>query len=70
MCMINQLFIPADASAILSIFLSSRWQRDRLVWDYTPKGHFTLCSAYKVAVTMNSSPSPGESSNDLHNLNF
>lgn len=44
--MINYLFIPTNASTMLIIPISSRWQRDRLVWAYTPKGHFTFHIAY------------------------
>lgn len=61
--MINYLFILVDASAMLITPISSRWQRDQLVWAYTHNGHFTFRSAYQVAVTMNSSPSLEKSSN-------
>ena len=40
--MINYLFIPTNASAMLIIPISSRWQRDRLVWAYTPKRTFYI----------------------------
>ena len=50
--MVQQLFSPNDATAILSIPLSYRLPMDRLVWAYTPRGVFTVRSAYKVVITM------------------
>ena len=50
--MVQQLFSPNDATAILSIPLSYRLPIDRLVWAYTPRGVFTVRSAYKVVITM------------------
>ena len=44
----KQIFIPTDAQAILSILLSARLLEDKLVWVYTPKGKFTVSSAYKL----------------------
>nr|POE48570.1 hypothetical protein CFP56_65389 [Quercus suber] len=39
-----------DAISILSIPLSSCLPHNRLVWAYTPKGRFTIRSAYKLVV--------------------
>lgn len=50
--LINQLFLPTNATSILSIPLSSHKPRDKLVWAYTPKGNFTMNSAHKVAISM------------------
>lgn len=47
--MIQQFFAPHDAKAILSIPLSLRLPRDRLVWAYTPEGTFLVKSTYKLA---------------------
>ena len=46
--LMKQIFIPTDAQAILSILLSARLLEDKLVWVYTPKGKFTVSSAYKL----------------------
>lgn len=48
---IRQAFSPDDATTILGIPLSSKCTVDRLIWEYTPKGHFTVSSAYKVALS-------------------
>ena len=45
----KQIFISTDAQAILSILLSALLLEDKLVWVYTPKGKFTVSSAYKLA---------------------
>ena len=49
--LVRRIFILADVQSILNIPLSSRLPHDRLVWAYTPKGWFTIRSAYKLAVT-------------------
>lgn len=49
----RQIFIPADAYSILRIPLSVHLPYDRLVWAYTSKGQFTVCSAYKLAMVEN-----------------
>ena len=49
----RQIFIPADAHSILRIPLSVHLPYDRLVWAYTSKGQFTVCSAYKLAMAEN-----------------
>ena len=54
----KQAFSPDDANTILGIPLSSRCPMDRLIWAYTSKGHFTVSSAYKVAFSSISNPSP------------
>lgn len=48
--LVKQSFIATDAQAILSIPLSACLLEDKLVWAYTPKGKFTVCSAYKLAI--------------------
>ena len=48
--LVRQTFIPTNVEVILSIPLSSRLPRDRLVWALTPKGSFTVKSVYKIAV--------------------
>ena len=60
--MVKQGFAPDDAKVVLSIPLSSRLLADRLTWAYTPKGNFTMSSAYRVALLSSSNLSPETSS--------
>lgn len=62
---IHLFFSPDDAFAIMSIPLSSRLPRDRLVWAYTPKWNFTVRSAYKVALSLATTSSGEASSNRI-----
>ena len=48
--MVTQIFSPSDASAILSFPLSFRLPSDQMIWAYTPKGDFTVRSAYKIVL--------------------
>ena len=48
--LVRQVFLLADVHSILSIPLSVRMPRDKLVWAFTLKGNFTVCSAYKIVV--------------------
>ena len=50
--LISQFFSPEDIACILGIPLSEHKPRDRIIWAYTPKGKFTVNSAYKVAISM------------------
>lgn len=68
--MVRHLFGHADATTILGIPVNSKLPRDRILCTYTPKGKFTVRSAYKVAVYLSSNWSPGESSNDQGQRNF
>lgn len=60
--MVKQGFAPDDAKVVLSIPLSSRLLADRLISAYTPKGNFTVSSAYRVALLSSSNLSPETSS--------
>lgn len=51
--LVLQIFIPADVHSILNIPLSVRLPHDRIAWVYTPKGQFTVRSAYKLVVVEN-----------------
>ena len=55
---VKQAFSLDDANTILGIPLSSKRPMDRLIRAYTSKGHFTVSSAYKVALSSISNPSP------------
>ena len=48
--LVRLVFIPANVLSILSIPLSVCMPQDRLVWAFTPKGSFTVRSAYKIAM--------------------
>lgn len=60
---VQQFFAPQDVGAILSIPLSSRLPSDCLVWTYTPKGLFTVKSAYKLAMSLADSAIASQASN-------
>ena len=49
---IKRMFLPHEANVILGIPLSPRLSRDSLIWAWTPKGMFTVNSAYKVAQSL------------------
>lgn len=51
--LLRQIFFPADVHSILNIPLSVRLPHNRLMWAYTPKGQFTVSSAYKLVVVEN-----------------
>ena len=59
--MVRQTFSPGDAISILGIPLSARLSADQFVWAYSPKGHFMVCSAYKVVLSSTSDLVPGPS---------
>ena len=46
---IKRMFLPHEANVILGIPLNPRLPKDSLIWAWTPKGMFTVNSAYKVA---------------------
>lgn len=46
---IRRMFLPHEANVILGIPLSPRLPSDSLIWAWTPRGNFTVNSAYKVA---------------------
>nr|AAO34487.1 putative reverse transcriptase [Oryza sativa Japonica Group]ABF97663.1 retrotransposon protein, putative, LINE subclass [Oryza sativa Japonica Group] len=48
--LIRQLFYPADADIILNIQLSHRMTEDFIAWHYDRVGMFTVRSAYKLAL--------------------
>ena len=48
---VQQLFLPQEASEILGIPLSERLPPDRIVWACTPSGMFTTSSAYKLIIS-------------------
>ncbi|KAL4603074.1 hypothetical protein ACB092_10G099600 [Castanea dentata] len=58
--LISQIFPPDDVACILGIPLSEHKPRDRIIWAYTPKGKFTVNSAYKVAMSMTQGNSDAE----------
>ena len=55
--LVKHVFLPDDAHTILGIPRSSKRNRDRMIWAYTPKGTFTVNSAYKVALSLSQSKS-------------
>ncbi|XP_065629271.1 uncharacterized protein LOC136067407 [Quercus suber] len=55
---IEQLFLPHEADAIISIPLSLRMPTDRLVWSKTPSGNFSSRSAYRLLASNASTTNP------------
>ena len=67
---IKEIFPPHDAQAI-SIPLSYTLPPNCIVWAYTPRGHFSVNSAYKVALSISGSTSTshgGPSNNENTNV--
>ncbi|XP_075667296.1 uncharacterized protein LOC142636862 [Castanea sativa] len=50
--LVKCVFLPNDAQAILDIPRSNRCTKDCMIQAYTPKGTFTVISAYKVALSL------------------
>ncbi|KAK1567362.1 hypothetical protein Q3G72_011308 [Acer saccharum] len=48
--LINDMFVPADSTAILSIPPSSTQMEDTLCWHYNPSGNYSIKSGYKTIV--------------------
>ena len=53
-----------DVATILCIPLSYQLPCDRMVWAFTPKGNFTVRSAYRLALDMVNSAANGEASDN------
>ena len=67
--MVSQFFSPMDAATILIIPLSYRLPCARMVWAFTPKGNFTVRSAYRLTLDMVNKATSGEASdNHQHSL--
>lgn len=49
---LRRTFLPYEAKVILGIPKSPRLLSDSLIWAWTPRGTFTVNSAYKVAQTV------------------
>ena len=62
--LLKQIFLPDNVNTILSILLGSFKLRDRLIWAYTPRGIFTMNSAYKLALLMTQSLATAKSSDE------
>ena len=59
--LVRELFLDFEAESILSIPLSTRMPRDKLVWAGTSNGQFTVKSAYWLAMSMSSAAQEGTS---------
>lgn len=45
--LINHLFVPSEAEAIMSMPISLLNRQDQLIWNHTPNGTFSVSSAYR-----------------------
>ena len=61
---VSQFFSSMDVATILCIPLSYQLPCDRMVWAFTPKGNFTVRSAYRLALDMVNSVANGEASDN------
>lgn len=68
--LINQIFSSDDVTSIIVILLSHHKPRDRLILAYTPKGKWTVNSAYKVAMSMTQGNSTAEASHGITQISF
>lgn len=62
--LINQIFLPDNATYILSIPLSRHKLQDRMIWAYTPRERFTVNNAYRGALSMTQTSILAEASHD------
>ena len=62
--LVKQIFMQDDSDVILSMPRSHSQVADRLVWAYTPRGTFTVRSAYKVALSLSNHTHAARASND------
>ena len=60
--LVQQLFLPQEASVILGIPLSRPCPPDKVAWAYSPSGAFSTSSAYKLLAS-GANGSQAESSN-------
>ena len=58
---VQQLFLPQEASKIHGIPLSERLPPDQIIWACTPSGMFTTSSAYKLIISCDLALSAGPS---------
>ena len=68
--LINQVFFHEDATSILSIPLSRHKPKDCMIWAFTPRGRFTINSAYKVTRTITQPPTSIETSQSNEQARF
>ena len=66
--LVNQLFLPHEATVICGMPLSIRLPPDKIIWGLTPSGMFTTKSAYKLLVSRNSTNLAGTSSAENQKL--
>lgn len=48
--LLTSLFNPDEVELIQAIPISSAQRQDSWCWNFTPKGHFTVSSAYRLAI--------------------
>ncbi|XP_030936422.1 uncharacterized protein LOC115961615 [Quercus lobata] len=62
--LINQIFLPNNATYILSIPLSCHKLQDHMIWAYTPRERFTVNSAYRGVLSITQTSVLAEKSHD------
>ena len=66
--LVNQLFLPHEATVICGMPLSIRLPPDKIIWGLIPSGMFTTKSAYELLVSRNSTNLAGTSSAENQKL--
>jgi hypothetical protein len=62
--MVERIFIPSEASLILSTTLSSRAPNDLLIWGGEKSGKYSVRSAYRILATIDLDGNPGCSTSE------
>ena len=62
--LVKQIFMQDDSNVILSMPRNHSQAANRLVWAYTPRGIFTIRSAYKIALSLSNHTHVARASNE------
>ena len=60
---ISSIFLPVDVEAIMRIRVPERIMNDQIAWHYEKSGQFSVKSAYKLALKLQSQDQMASSSN-------
>jgi len=61
--LISSIFLPVDVEAIMRIRVPERIMNDQIAWHYEKSGQFSVKSAYKLALKLQSQDQMASSSN-------
>lgn len=60
------IFIPNEAEVILHILFNPTWPEDKLIWNCTLNGIYTVKSRYKVGMDFTSMSTSTEGPSSMH----